>query len=149
MKMTSTLMLGLMAAAVLSNTADAAPVPNGGGAGYHAQVFYDGQRYAGIYPQTTWNECNQMLNTRIQYDTTHNGYHVVKVVPCHYCGGPHSGEDEYDHRQDYDLSISAPTPEASATLSAELLGQIRQLRETYRMDAYEQALGVIRDAAAK
>lgn len=148
MKMTSTLMLGLMAAS-LSATVVAAPVPGGGGAGYHGQVFYADGFSAGVFSQPTWTECDQRLRWKIDYDTHNNGYHVVKVVPCHYTGGPHSGEDEYDHRQDYDLSISAPTPEASATLSAELLGQIRQLRETYRMDAYEQALGVIRDAAAK
>lgn len=148
MKMTSTLMLGLMAAA-LSATAAAAPVPNGGGVGYHGQVFYTNGFGAGVTSQPTWNECDQKLRWKIDYDTRYNGRTVVKIIPCHYTGGPHSGEDEYDHRQDYDLSISAPTPEASATLSAELLGQIRQLRETYRMDAYEQALGVIRDAAAK
>ncbi len=148
MKMTSTLMLGLMAAS-LSATAAAAPVPNGGGAGYHAQVFYDGQRYAGIYPQPTWNECNQMLNTRIQYDTTQNSYTVVKIVPCHYTGGPLTAEDAYDHRQDYVLPITTSTPRDSATLSAQLLEQIRQVREEYRVDDYEEVLRTIRDAAAK
>ena len=150
MNMKSTLALGLMAtAAVLSGRADAVPVPNGGGAGYHAQVFYTDGRAAGIYPRPTWNEFNQQLNATIQYDTTQRGYIVVKVVPCHYTGGPLSGQDAYDHRQDYALPIRAATPRDSAVLSSKVLEQIRQLRKTYRVDAYEEGLRAILDAAAK
>ncbi|MGN6152794.1 MAG: hypothetical protein ACTHOH_12440 [Lysobacteraceae bacterium] len=148
--MPSTLALGLMvAAAVLSGRADAAPVPNGGGAGYHAQVFYTDGRAAGISPRSTWNECNQQLNATIQYDTTQRGYTVVKVVPCHYTGGPLSGIDAYDHRQDFALPIRPSTPRESAVQSALLLERIRKLREAYRIDACEASLRTILDAAAK
>lgn len=150
MNMKSTLALGLMAAAAaLPGRVDAAPVPNGGGAGYHAQVFYNDQRAAGIAPQPTWAECNQKLQATIQYDTSQRGYMVVKIVPCHYTGGPLSADDAYDHRLDYALRITGSTPRDSATMSTQLLEQIRQVREEYRVDAYEEVLRTILDAAAK
>ena len=47
------------------------------------------------------------------------------------------------------MPITTSTPRDSATLSAQLLEQIRQVREEYRVDDYEEVLRTIRDAAAK
>ena len=130
-----------------SVSANAAPVPGGGGAGYHAQVFYFNNWTKGVYPTATWKECDDRLRATIAYDINYNHWVVQKIVPCHYTAGPMTGDDAYDHNQDYYIRIKASTPKESLALSEQILGEVREVRESYQADHYDAAMRMIIEAA--
>lgn len=131
----------LMALACLasSSLALAAPVPGSGG-GYFGTAWFNVNQgiVVGAYP--TWTECNYNFQQALNIRVNDWGWTVTEINPCSY--QPPYGTIQV--KREHAIALDPSSPEASLEEANRVLSELQALRETFRADEYEKALGQIR-----
>lgn len=134
----NTIIRSLLAALALglATSAVAAP-PVGTGGGYYGSAWFDSGQgiIVGAYP--TWYECNQQLQSGIQYRVTNWGWTVTELNGCAY-RPPFGTVIKFE--KELAVRIEAPDAEGSLVEAERILRSIERLRARYDIDAYEAEL---------
>jgi hypothetical protein len=89
-----------------------------------------------VGPYANWAECNEALQAAIDNNVNNFGYTLVSLHPCSYTP-PFSGGIHVF----YEFAVLAHSPRESAETATVLLDEVRKIREVYRSDDYDAAIG--------
>ena len=131
--------LGLALVLGISSAAQALH-QSGAGAGYYGSAQYDGNAGGVVGPYSTWFACNQALQSMLYNAVNLHNHTIVSVTPCSYRSNILVAHEIH-------VRLGAGSPGESLGASKIVLEEISRVRDEFRADDYEAALGAVAEAS--